>query len=174
MKRKNTFQMLLIIVFSLIFLFVAYLIVQEGLLIGKQTAEISNIEMLIGEQQALLRKMKDAEARSAQLEAQLSELQKMIPEEPEQNRFLVQVQQISSDASLKLTNISFGEHIIEDGYVVMPVNLSMQGSFNSLMKLLSMLMYNERLVRVDDIDLSESNGSLNIEILANLFYRQAP
>lgn len=175
MRKKNAFQMLLIIVFSLIFLVSAYLIVKEALFIGKQTAEINNIEALIGQQQALLKKMKDAEAQSAQLEAQLSVLRKMIPEEPEQNHFLVWVQQISSDASLKMTGISFGEHTEqEDGYVIMPFHLTMQGNFQGLLNFLSQLMNGERLVRVDDIDLSDSNGILSMNITANLFYRKSP
>lgn len=172
MKKKNAFQMLLIIVFSLICFIFAYLTVQEGLLISRQTAEISTIEAMIGQQQEVLRKMKDAEAKSAELEAQLMVLREMIPDGLEQNRFLVWIQQISSDASMKLTDVSFDEHVQEDGYMLMPLTLSMQGSYKGLLKLLSELMYNKRLVRVDDIDLTENNGILNIEIKANLFYRK--
>ena len=172
MKKKNAFQMLLIIVFSLICFIFAYLTVQEGLLISRQTAEISTIEAMIGQQQEVLRKMKDAEAKSAELEAQLMVLREMIPEGLEQNRFLVWIQQISSDASMKLTDVSFDEHVQEDGYMLMPLTLSMQGSYKGLLKLLSELMYNKRLVRVDDIDLTENNGILNIEIKAKLFYRK--
>lgn len=174
MKKKNTLQLALIIAFSLVFIFFAYLIIREGLLIGKQTAEINSIEVLIGEKQVLLQKMKDAETRSAELEAQIAVLQKMIPEEPGQNHFLVWVQQISSEASMKLSNVSFGELVIEEGYMEMPVNLSVQGSFKNLLKLLSNLMYSERLVRVDDIDLTDSGGSLSIEIKANLFCKLPP
>ncbi len=169
MKKKNTLQLALIIVFSLVFIFFAYLIIREGLLIGRQTAEINSIEFLIGEKQAVLQKMKDAETRSAGLESQITILQKLIPEEPGQNHFLVWIHQISTEASLKLSNVSFGETVKKEGYAEMPVSLSVQGSFKSLLKFLSNLMYNERLVRVDDIDLTDSGGSLSIEIKANLF-----
>lgn len=171
MKKKNAFQLLLIITFLLVSAAFGYLIVKEALLIGKQTVEIDSIEALIEEQQVLLQRMKDAEARSEELEVHLATLQKMIPEDPEQNRFLIWIQQVSSDASLKLSDVSFSEHTIEEGYVEMPVQLSLQGNYKNMLKFLSNLMYGERLVRVDDIDLSESGGNLSVDIKINLFYK---
>ncbi len=171
MKKKNAFQLLLIIAFLLVSAAFGYLIVKEALLIGKQTVEIYGIEALIEEQQVLLQRMKDAEVLSEELEAHLITLQKLIPEEPEQNRFLIWIQQVSSDASLKLSDVTFSEHTIEDGYVVMPVQLSLQGNYKNVLKLLTSLMYGERLVRVDDIDLTNSEGSLSVDIKINLFYK---
>ncbi|MBP7177187.1 MAG: type 4a pilus biogenesis protein PilO [Thermoclostridium sp.] len=173
MKKKNNLQVLLMIAFMLVTVVFGYLIVREGLLIRKQSAEIYRIEAIIEEQQVLLKKMRDAEARSSEYETKLLQLQKMIPDQPEQNQFVVWVQQASADASLKLTDISFNEHTVEEGYSVMPVQLSLYGNYVSTLKFLSDMLYGERLVRVDDVDLSGSGVGLNISMKINLFYKDS-
>jgi Tfp pilus assembly protein PilO len=170
MKKKKTLQLLLITVFLLVSAVFGYLIVKESLLIRRQTAEINSIEAIIEEQQVLLQKMKGTEVRSAEYEACLSKLQKFIPEEPEQNQFIVWVYEASESVSLNISDISFGEHTVEGGYSVMPVHLALQGSYNSMLEFLSSLMYGERLVRVDDVDLF-GGERLSMNMRINLFYK---
>ena len=174
MKKKNSLQLLVIVAFVLVSAVFGYLIVKEGLLIRKQSAEIYHIEAMIAEQQVLLQKLQDAQARTSEYEAHLSELQKMIPQAPDQNQFLVWVHQVSSDASLKLADVSFETHTQEAGYSVMPVKLYLQGNYNNTLQFLSSLMYGERLVRVDDVDLSGMGDNLSIEMKVNLFYKGNP
>lgn len=171
MKKRNMLQLVLIIAFSLVFVLFTFLIVQEMLLNQKTTAEINNIRASIAEQQVLLQKMRLDEARADEMAEQLSTIQKMIPAQAGQNQFLLLVQQLSQDASLQLLNVSFGAQVIGEEFVVMPVDISLQGGFKGFLRLLSALMYGERLVRVDDIDLMDDAGKLSITIKASLFYQ---
>ncbi len=171
MKKKNAVHISLVVIFLVVIIAFGYLIIREGLSISRQTAEIINIKALIANQQTLLSNMREADKRSEQMEARLLELQNMIPDQPLHEQVLSVLQQCADDAAVKLESVTFGEHIPEDGYVRMPVRISFSGNFKGFLQLLSNLMYADRLVKIESVSLSGSNGWLGIELTAEAFYR---
>ena len=172
MKKKSTLQLLLITLFILVSAVFGYLIVKESLLLKRQNAEIKSIEAIIAEQQVLLQKMKGTELRSAEYEDFLLKLHKMIPDKPEQDKFIVWVYDASESASLKISDVSFGEHVTEEGYLSIPIQMTVNGGYNNILEFLSSLMYGERLVRVDDVDLQGGGESISMNMGINLFYKK--
>lgn len=171
MRKKNTIRLSIMMILMLVVAFFGYLIIRETLSVGRLNAEINSIKALIGNQQTLLAKMREADKGYERLEARLSELQRMIPERPMQDQVLAMLQQCADDASVKLDTAVFDEHAQEKGYVRMPVRLNFSGSYKGFLKLLSNLMYAERLVKINDVRLSGSNGTLSIELTAETFYK---
>jgi Tfp pilus assembly protein PilO len=64
----------------------------------------------------------------------------------------------------------FGKRLEEKELIWMPLEISYVGSYAEFMDLLSEIMYGNRLIRIDELELYVNEGLLEIDILANAFY----
>lgn len=171
MKKKNAVQISIIIVLLLLMVTFGYLIIREVLTINRLTAEINEIKALIANQHTLLTYMREADKRSEQMNAQLMELHNMIPDQPLQDQVLSLLQQCADDASVELESVAFDQYISENGYVRMPIRVGFSGNYKGFLQLLSNLMYEDRLVKIEKVTLAGANGDLGIDLIAEAFYR---
>ena len=114
--------------------------------------------------------MKKLQEQRDQLEADLELLTQLLPDQAGEDKLLVDLQSGADQAKWTFTG-SFSDRVTNQGYVGMPMQLQLNGTYHELLYFLDYLEFYDRALRIDElrVDESEENG-LSINIRASAFY----
>lgn len=134
-------------------------------------------ETLAQEEQALtaaqtrLAAVKKLQEQRDQLEADLELLTQLLPDQAGEDKLLVDLQSGADQAKMDFLQIRFSDRVTNQGYVGMPMQLQLNGTYHELLYFLDYLEFYDRALRIDElrVDESEENG-LSINIRASAFY----
>jgi type IV pilus assembly protein PilO len=88
-------------------------------------------------------------------EQRARELNKLLPREAEEDGFLSSVQQASNSAGIDLQGYAPLEEVNQNFYAKVPMRLDMKGNFHQIAKFAYDLGRVDRIINVEDIELSE-------------------
>jgi Tfp pilus assembly protein PilO len=170
MKNKNAIRIVLIVLFLVIAATAGFLTVQELVRMQKYASDISYIQKAVAEQHLVLKQKQEEKKKSSLLEQQNEALQAMIPQKPMQDHALAQIQDKAAAASASLENVEFFKQKAESKHVEMPLKIGIKSNYQSFLSFLAELMYDQRLIRVDEIQIKREEDGLSIELLCSYFY----
>jgi type IV pilus assembly protein PilO len=112
-------------------------------------------------------------------EQRARELNKALPPQPEEDEFLSSVQQASNAAGIDLQSYAPTEEIPQSFYAKIPMRLELTGKFHQIAKFAYELGKMDRIINVENIELTEPKASgdeivLHGRCLATAFHALAP
>lgn len=142
------------------------------------------------EMQRTREKLQEEEIALAQAEAELQELYQIrdqaplyqerlvyyegkIPPEPGESKLLNYLQELEKKSTQNFVQVSFGDRQPGEKLTEIPLELSFEGNYTSLLLLLEEMREGERALRLDNIRIApgEHPGDLMVEISACAFHR---
>lgn len=170
MKNKNAIRIVITVLFLAIAAIVGFLGVKEMVRMQKYASDISYIQKAVAEQHLVLKQMKEEEKKLSLLEQQQETLQEMIPPKPMQDHALAQIQNKAAAASVSLENVEFFKQKDKDQFVEMPLKIGIKSNYQSFLNFLTDLMYDQRLMRIDELQIKREEDGLSIDLLSSYFY----
>lgn len=170
MKTTNTIRIIMIVLFSIVIIAAGFMIVKETIYMKGLSSDILIVREEIAEKNLLLRQMKEAEKSSDLIRQRYEALQAMIPSEPLREQALLDIQKKAEAATVSLENVEFLKQLKTDHYTEMPINILVRGTYTGFLNLLTNLMYDHRLMRIDEIDIGNTEVGLLINLKVNYFY----
>jgi flagellar basal-body M-ring protein/flagellar hook-basal body protein fliF len=134
---------------------------QEELALQQEEARLLNLI-------ALSKQAPELEERKARAEA-------LLPPLPKENTLLTGMQDLGVESKTDLLEVSFGERIPQQGYDEMPLNLTFEGRYHGLLKLLDNLQNWQRNVRIDEVKIGKGKDDypwVKADLTAAAFYQQ--
>lgn len=173
-KIMLTLLSLILILWGLFYKFFPYaqnyfLKSQQLLELKKQFAEEKNIWQVLKDE-------------NRDLSHVLSDYNKKIPDDSNLSSFIIDLEKIADALELKILSIEPEEPIINQNLKNIPVNIVLEGSYNSIIKFINDLETQERVTPIDKMDLKAmsqdvsyldlnlSNTSWTLSIRVNLYY----
>lgn len=108
-------------------------------------------------------------------EQRLRDAKRKIPDQAGEEEILRYIHRLADNNDLKAVEIRFGGRSEAEGYIAMPLSITLEGGFQDTRILLRQLRNGDRAIRVDDIRLNrmgDAGASLRINISANAFYNE--
>lgn len=158
------------VVILLIILFATFRIVH----IKETIASIDQEEQAYKENTAKLNQLMLISKKEEEFKQAISTMNGLIPDQAEDYDIINKINNFSSILDTNFIQIEFADMVVNNNINVMPFSLSFKGQYLSLIQLISDISSGERLIRIDDIDISQNDSvanSINVEIKARAFYR---
>jgi Tfp pilus assembly protein PilO len=139
-------------------------------------ASIEEEELSLAQAQALLQQRLDYQANAPQYREKAAKYQAMIPEQPQEEEILRSLRLVAEEYDLNVQEIRFDARVpnVESGFVQMPMVITVEGSYSSLIQLLDHLQWSGRIYRVDQVNISlagTDQGGIRAVLTASVFYR---
>ena len=168
----------------LIILSVVAILVGLGLLFlqisGANTlrATIADEELALAQAEAMLQQRLDYQANAPEYREKAAKYQAMIPDQPQEEEILRSLRLIAEEYDLNVQEIRFDARVPdeENGFVQMPMVITIEGSYSNLIQLLDHLQWSGRAYRVDQVSISlagAAQGGIIAVLTASVFYRTA-
>lgn len=170
MSGNGKMRIAVILFFVFIIGVFGYLIVKESMHLKELSNQVRLTGRKISQQRTVLEQLRGLEINAENLRIQQETINMMIPEQPMEEDVLLHVQYYAEATSVPLTTIRFGERNVGTGLTEMPIDLSFRGTYKGFLNLLSNMMYGNRLLRIDEIEMDRAEDVLEINIHANAFY----
>ena len=174
-KSKN--ELVIIVVGALVFLFVIAMAVLQFNNLQGLRVQVEDEEMAVNQARALLNRRMEHRDNASEYEERIEVLKVLIPETPQEEQVLRYFDYLAREYDLKVQQISFGgrEENEEEGYVRMPLSITIEGRYQHLIDLLDHLYNGERAMRVDTVGISlaespEHRANIRVSISASVFY----
>lgn len=132
--------------------------------------------------------LQEEHERMDEIFAELTETQRVIPEFPDQAKFMAQVDGIASRTGVQVVVISFSlpmaysvpgnadpettasaTRLAEGGFYVVPFTINVTGSATGVLSFVDALQSGDRLVLAHDVALSSESGTSSLTIVGQIF-----
>jgi len=143
--------------------------------IKKTISEIDEISATLRYNETRLKKLEAIKENQVELESAYDVLQKKIPDSPDKNKLIDQLNQYAKENYVVLSELDFEEEIEKDTFKELKLKIAFNGEYASLIKLLKTLDNGERLIRIDEIEISSTGDFskiLRADITAVAFYNK--
>ncbi len=174
-KSRN--ELAVIVVGALLFLLVIVMAVLQFTNLQGLREQVAEEEMAVNQARALLNRRMEHRENAPEYEERIEVLKVLIPESPQEEQVLRYFDYLAREYDLNVQQISFGgrEENEEEGYVRMPLSITIEGRYQHLIDLLDHLYTGDRAVRVDNVGISmaespEHRANIRASISASAFY----
>mgnify|MGYP001256740374 CR=1 FL=1 len=155
--------------------------------IKKTVSEIDEVNSTLGINEGRLKNLEDLNENLDELMDDFIVLSKKIPSSPDKNKLIGLLNQYASENDVLLSQVDFDELNVEESMEEsegesendtpneLKVKLAFTGEYASLIKLLKKLDNGERLIRIDEIEISSTGDFskiLRADITAVAFYNK--
>ncbi len=119
-------------------------------------AAVEEEEMAVMEVRAVLNRRLEHRANAPEYEERIRVIELMIPKTPQEEQILRYFDYLAEEYDLRVQQINFGGRVTneEQGFVRMPLSVTLEGRFPNMVDLFSHLYRGGRAVRVDDLSIS--------------------
>lgn len=110
--------------------------------------------------------------QEAEVAGQLELMKKILPGEIAEQDLLREIQKTALLAGCQISEFRFGELVHQDKYTEMPFDLTLEGRFTGLVKLLDNINRVSKIYRIQEISLQSSNadGLIRADLQISSFY----
>lgn len=137
--------------------------------------EIRQLEVSVAQATAVESQLNRFKIEVAQLDLRLAELRKILPDRKETPDVLRSVQQMAAASNLKIIKFNPQPVAPREFYSDWPINMEVEGSYNSLGSFFEKIGKYERIINVDNITIrgidgsTDPNKTLNSDCTATTF-----
>ncbi len=171
---EKTKKHLMIGIAVLVIVISAALVYIQASALSSLNSEIEEEEQAVEIARARLIRLTEHRANAAEYTERLEYATRLIPDTAGEEDILRYLNRLAGENELRVTQISFGARAEQEGYTVMPLSLTVQGSFQETRQLLRQLRNGGRAFRVDNVSISrggEAGTALSVSVSANAFYK---
>lgn len=137
-------------------------------------AELEDEEFLLNQSRGNLQRLQEYEANAPFYRDRIAAVNLLLPDQPEEEQILRHFARLAEDYDLTLNEIRFDGRIdSEEGFIIMPLTVTLEGRYRQLVSFLNALRYGERAIRVDTINIAVAvpeEARLRVNINANAFH----
>jgi Tfp pilus assembly protein PilO len=138
-------------------------------------ASVEDEKLALTQAEALLNQRLEYQANAPLYREKAARLKQMIPDQPQEEEILRLINLMVEEYDLRIHEIRFDTMVpdAENGYVRMPLTITIEGSYSSLIDLLDHLQWSGRAFRVDQISIAlagNPQGEIRTVILASAFF----
>lgn len=138
--------------------------------------EVEDEKLALAQAEALLKQRLEYQANAPFYREKARKLQQMIPTQPQEDDLLRLINRTVEEYDLRVHEIRFEARApnAEQGYVRMPLVITIEGNFRNMIALLDYLQWSERAFRIDEIRIAlitSPQSGIRTIIHANAFYR---
>ncbi len=141
---------LLIAVAGFLLCFLQYMEYQEA------SRQLRQEEQLLAAVRKRLAGAEELAGKEEEYTARLGALQQLLPLEPAEERLLADLQDAADLAFLELQQVRFGEREEKEGYIEIPLQIALGGSFDGLLNFLDFLQGYGRALRINEIKVEQA------------------
>jgi len=172
-KKRNSKDILVFALVGVVLLSVVLLLFRQVRALSDVKARVAEEQVLLAQTRAILQKMQEAEKQAEQLENQHMLLDRLLPGEPREDELILQLQLWADLADMQLLQIRFGDRVKKEGYIEMPVQVTMEGKYHQMLVWLGHAESSERAVRIDEIKVGAARAGppkMLFTVRASAFY----
>lgn len=173
-KKALSFSTLVIIILCISFCLLTIFSITTIININRVRSEIAAEEQLYLENQDRLAQLRQLSKREDEFRTYLALIDKLIPDGTEEARIIKQVQNLANGSSVDFIEIQFETRVVNNNMNTMPMTLSFSGGYPGLVELINRLSNGERLIRIDEINITNGTESaffIDAIIKARAFFR---
>ena len=122
-------------------------------------SEVSDLEQKVAQGTAIHSRLKQFKAELVQLDARLEVLKAILPSNKETPVVLQSVQEMAAASNLKILKFHPQPIVPRAFYSDWPIQLEVQGSYDSLRQFFSKISQSTRIINVDNISIKGIDGS---------------
>lgn len=166
-------QYIVIGLIVLVLILSAILIYVQLNVLNSLRAEIEEEEIALLAAQTRLTRLIEHRNNASEYEQRLAFANRMIPDQPGEENILRYIHRLADDNDLRAIEIRFDGRSETEDYTVMPLTITMEGSFQDTRKFLRQLHNGDRAIRVSILGLGrtgEAGSVLRVSITASAFY----
>ncbi len=138
-------------------------------------SEVADEELALDLARANLTRLLSHRDNSREYERRLSYATRMIPPAAGEDEILRYIHNLAANAEMRAFEIRFGVRAEEETYMVMPLTITLEGSYTGLRQMLRQIYDGDRAFRVDNVSISrtgDASADLRINISAVTFYNR--
>ncbi|MDW7683206.1 MAG: type 4a pilus biogenesis protein PilO [Bacillota bacterium] len=171
MTKKGNSPLIILLVVVLILGAVLANLMQWNKLREEQALVVQE-EQALEVSEARLSSLRALAAKEEQMRADLELLNQMMPEEPQEDDLIRDLQSGADLSGMHFIHVRFSGRNVAEGYVEMPVDTAFDGTYHELLYFLDYLKVYERAVRINELRLDEKQDSddMSVNIRASMFY----
>lgn len=171
--KNNTGKILLVVVLAALFVVMCFLTAQRmGSYVGLR-AEINMEKLALEQDQQRLDQLVKLSEQEKSITDTIEACKKLMPDDPQEDELIKYIQKTASEAMSDFIQINFEPRAQANNYSSMPVKITFEGNYSTLIDFLDKLRNGERAVRIDGVSVTLTNNGVNdikAEIAANAFY----
>jgi Tfp pilus assembly protein PilO len=170
--QKNNSPLLIAVTVFVLFVGLVMMFVQWGSL-RDEKVRLAEEEQQLVITEARLQSLIALEAKRDELDADGEVLEQLLPDGPQENQLIRDLQSGADLANMGLGQIRFSPRVGQEGFTAMPVGLSFTGTYHQLLSLLDYLQVYERAFRIQDLRVDMGSGEdedMMISIQGSTFY----
>ena len=152
MKLNSTQKLIAVIVGAVVLaaLAVFLLIVPQLTAMGRLDTQIDQSEQDVSAARTLLAQRQQIKLNSAQTETQLLRLANELPESPQLPEFIMELQDTINESGLEFSTLEPSPPVANQGYKAIPITITVQGTWQDIVDLMSRLRRITRQVRITE------------------------
>ncbi len=149
------------------------------LLISKEFYDLHNAKEVIKQEEVALEQLKSQyeyltklKEKAPEYEELLKVYQQKIPDTLPQNELINYVQQIASLSNIQLIQIAYEGRIPAGQYIEIPMTMTLEGSYYSILSFLNNARDGKHLIRIDDLNIGTgqvSTENIRVDIAVKAF-----
>ncbi|MEW6244734.1 MAG: type 4a pilus biogenesis protein PilO [Bacillota bacterium] len=171
--KRNSKDILVFALVGVVLLSLALLSFRQVRALSDVKARVAEEQVLLSQTRAILEKMREAEKQAVQLESQRMLLDRLLPGEPKEDELMLQLQLWADLADMQLMQVRFGDRVKKEGYLEMPVQITLEGKYHQMLVWLGHAESSERAVRIDEIKVGAARAGppeMLFTVRASAFY----
>jgi len=170
LSGKDTLMVALGFIAFLLIIFLFY--TQLGALKEARVA-LQQESQAFDQTQARLQELLQMRDQAASLEEQAEGMERLLPTKPEEDQLMLDIDTICEDAGVELKQIRFEKRVDQKGYIEMPLKMTFEGGYYSVLSLLNQMQEGPRALRLDEVKVvqgGQNQSGLKADIAASAFY----
>lgn len=167
---STLYLMLGAVVILMIIVFAVFRIVH----INETVKSIDQEEQAYQDNTAKLNQLMLISKKEDEFKQAISVMSNLIPDKANDFGIINQIQDLEKKLDTNFIKIEFADKVVNKNINVMPFDLSFKGQYLSLVQLIKDMSSGERLIRIDEVDISQGDSianTVNVEIKARAFFR---
>ena len=173
-KKKINLQGVIILTLALLVLTgMVFLVYNQLGDMQRNREQLQEEEIALAQAQEELQELYRIRDQASLYQEQMVYYEGKIPQKPEEAKLLYYLQELEEESTQNFIQVRFGDRQPGEGLTEMPLEISFEGNYTSLLLLLEEMREGERALRLDDLRIArgESPGDLTVEISACAFHR---
>lgn len=174
-KKKSQRTIIIVVLGVAILACMIYLLYNQTATLQEARDQVEQEEIALQREEANLLNLVALSKQAPELEERKAIAEALLPPLPKENTLLTGIQDLGDKSETDLLQVRFGERIPHQGYDEMPINLTFEGRYHGLLKLLDNLQNWQRNVRIDEVKIGKGKGDypqVKADLTVAAFYQQ--
>ena len=139
--------------------------------IMEKSKTIESCEVKLADARQELAYLQKLAQNDKETKSQLERYRALLPTGINQDGVLAELQTLCNQYGVTASQISFGEKSTLFNLNTLPMNISLQGSYEKTMKLLEDFRYGQRLISINSLSAERNSSNINVQTAVTVYYR---